>query len=518
MAAFGAAVLGTAAFVAGVALFTGAIDLGGSHPSGDLSVTEETPVTAMDQGVGWANNSPSLAADPADDRFVVIANRLDAPDFSCALQVSGEGGRSWLTAYPVPKRPEGVEKCYAPEVAFDADGALQYLFVGLAGPGNEPVGAYLTSSTDRGRTWSEPRQVLPQYSFGVRMAIDRSTGDKGRMHLVWIRASDPPSGGFAPPPNPIMTAYSDDGGATFSPPVQISGDIQRAAGPALVLGPDSAVHVAYYDLQDDVIDYQGLEGNVWEDTWSLVVASSTDGGRRFGPGVVVDDQIRPHERVMLIFTMAPPALVAGGDGRVCAAWTDARHGDADAVLRCSTDGGARWGELHRLNDDPVGNGRTQYLPRLSVAPDGRLDAVFYDRRDDEDDILNNVSYTFSTDGGESFTANRRLTRDPSTSLIGQEYLVASAKDMVEFGSRIGVLSKGDEVVAAWTDTRNSNPLSTGQDIFATVVELETSGQPLWARVAGGLLAVAGLAALAFAVVRGRRSGAPKAGDAPVSPG
>ena len=68
---------------------------------------------------------------------------------------------------------------------------------------------------------------------------------------------------------------------------------------------------------------------------------------------------------------------------------------ADALLRRSADDGARWGPVRRLNDDPVGNGRTQYLPRLSMAPDGRLDAMFYDRRDDDEDVLNNVSYTYS---------------------------------------------------------------------------------------------------------------------------
>ena len=88
--------------------------------------------------------------------------------------------------------------------------------------------------------------------------------------------------------------------------------------------------------------------------------------------------------------------------------------------------------------------------------------------------------------------------------------------MIEFGSRIGVLSKGDGVVAAWTDTRNSAPLSTGQDIFATVVDVpEAGGQPAWARAVGVLLIVAGLAAWAFAAVRYRRGPErPERPDAP----
>jgi hypothetical protein len=50
------------------------------------------PVTPTDLVARTANNSPLLVADPTEPRFVVLANRLDGPDFGCALQVSGDGG------------------------------------------------------------------------------------------------------------------------------------------------------------------------------------------------------------------------------------------------------------------------------------------------------------------------------------------------------------------------------------------------------------------------------------------
>ncbi len=420
--------------------------------------------------------------------------------------MSGDGGRGWLPVQPVPELPDGAEKCYAPEVAFDREGTLYYLFVGLAGGGNEPMGAFLTTSTDRGQTFSAPRPVLGPLNFGVRMAIDPGLGEKGRLHLVWLHAtSDPPLGAFGPPPNPILAAYSDDGGATFSSPVQVSDpERQRVVAPALALGPDHAVHVAYYDLKDDLIDYQGLEGPTWKGTWSLVVASSSDGGATFSRGESVDDEIVPHERVMLIFTMPPASLVADDEGRLCAAWTDARHGDADAVARCSNGRGEPWGELRRLNDDPQGNGSSQYMPRLSVSPEGRIDAIFYDRRDDAEDIGNHVYYTFSTDEAETFASNLRLTADGSSSQIGQRYTNTSAEGLVEFGSRLGLLSHPHQAVAAWTDTRNSKR-PPGQDVFATTVVFPEGEEGL-APGAGVVLLAAGAAALTGLVVlfRGRR--------------
>lgn len=486
--------------------------------TGRPQVRSESPVTPMDQTFGASHNSPVVLADPTEPRFVAMANRLDAPDFGCALQVSGDGGRGWLSANPVPELPQGADKCYAPEIAFDDEGLLYYLFVGLAGEGNEPMGAFLTTTADRGRTFTTPKQVLGPLNFGVRMALDHSFGERGRLHLVWLHASsDPPTGGLPSPPNPVLTAYSDDGGTTFSDPVTVAGGGgERVVAPALALGADRAVHVGWFDLGDDVRDYQGLEGPVWDGTWSLAVSSSSDGGRSFGPPVVVDDAVVPHERVMLVFTMPPAALVAHGP-LLCAAWTDARRGDADAMLACSPDGGERWGGPSRLNDDPVGTGRWQYLPRLSVSPDGRLDAVFLDRRDDPNNRLVEVYATFSTDEGRTFAPNIEVSAEAFGSDIGQQYVGPAAEGLFEFGARLGLLSRRDGAVVAWPDTRNSRPGSTSQDLFAATLALPAlEGGGDGPRLAGmAMVAVGSIALAAAAVARRRRpAGAAQTGESP----
>ncbi len=463
-----------------------------------VRVGEETPVTAMN--LGTANNSPILASDPTEPRFVASANRIDAPDFGCTLQVSGDGGRSWVPANPVVELPPRVEKCYGPEVGFDRNGVLYFLFVGLAGTGNEPVGAFLTSSSDRANSFTAPRQILGPLNFAVRMAIDPSHGERGRIHLVWLHAtSDPPLGGFPEPPNPILAAYSDDGGSTFSNPVQVSDPKRdRVVAPAAALGPDGSVYVAYYDLKDDARDYHNLEGPVWEGTWAMLLASSHDDGITFGKSQIVSDEIQPPERPMLIFTMPPPALVAGRGG-VCVAWTDARHGDADALMACESEPAGEWSEV-RLNDDGEGNGARQYLPRLSLSPQGRIDAVFYDRRDDPENIRNHVYYTYSVDGGRNTAPNVRLTSAQSDSRIGPQYVGPAAEGQHEIGSRLGLLSGRNGALVAWVDTRHSRALSSGQEVVAVDVQIaERSQTAILERVGFGVtgLLVVGLGAWLF---------------------
>ncbi|MGH2668560.1 MAG: sialidase family protein, partial [bacterium] len=274
--------------------------------------------------------------------------------------------------------------------------------------------------------------------------------------------------------------------------------------------------VLYYDLEEDARDYQGLEGPAWEGSWSVALSSSADGGMSFGPAVLVDSGLVPPERVMLIYTMPPPALAVDPSGSLFAAWHDARNGDWDVFLSRSDDGGATWGKPRRLNDDRVGNGRHQYMPRLSISEGGRLDAIFYDRRADPDNLRNGTYFTYSDDGGATFSKNLKLTADSSHSEIGVRYAVPSALGLVEFGSRIALSSGPSSVLAAWTDTRNLDIDSFSQDIFATRVDLAGplgASPARWALALGAALLLGGLVVARGR--RGRRGRAAPAVEAPV---
>ena len=495
------------AVVAGAALLAGFGRATASAPT-PARVSSESPVTATDLIGRVANNSPQLAVDPTEPRFVVMATRRDAP-FDCALQVSGDGGVGWLTVRPVEKLPSGADTCYGPEVGFDADGLLYYLFIGLHGSGNSPMGVFLTTSSDRAQHFSTPRKVLGAERYQVRMAIDPGLGAHGRIHIVWLEArTAPPTGGLPAGRNPIMTAYSDDGGATLSTPVQVSDDDRpRAVAPSVALGSDHSVHIVYYDLRDDARDYQGLDGPTWTGRWSLISTRSDDAGDHFERGVVVDSDIVPMERVMLIFTMAPASLASDHDEHLFVAWADARNGDWDVFLRRSLDGGGSWDAPVRLNDDPLHDGRNQYLPKLSVSPSGRVDAIFYDRRSNAENRGNDVSYTYSLDTGRTFSPNLRINSLTFDSFIGPRYLVTSAKGLREIGSRLALLSEDSRVVAAWTDTRHTYLTGKAQDIFSASVDAPSpASDSSWGRLIGAGLVVVGISGIgALLLLRHRRA-------------
>ena len=123
--------------------------------------------------------------------------------------------------------------------------------------------------------------------------------------------------------------------------------------------------------------------------------------------------------------------------------------------RVVLDGGANWSSPARLNDDPQGIVRDQWFPALAAAPDGRLVALWLDRRDDPSNSLYNAYSRTSTDGGATWAASVRVSSAPS------DPNMAIPPDSDGMGDYIGISAGPGVVWAAWTDVRNAN-----QDIYA----------------------------------------------------
>lgn len=439
----------------------------GEAPTRGLRPVSEAPITATDLRWPTANNSPMLVSDPSDENYIVATYRRDAPAFGCGLALSSDRGGSWISHNPLPTLPDLVEACYSPEVAFDRKNTLHLLFIGLAGRGNEPIGVYITSSMDRGRTFSEPRQVLGPERYQARLAIDQSIGERGRLHVVWLDvAEDSPLGGLPDRGSPILAMYSDDGGHSFSSPTRVSRPTEkRIVAPAVAIEDGVGVHVVYYDLLEDARDYRGLEGPVWEGSWALIVSSSSSMGEGFDRHVTVTADIVPPGRVMLIFTMPPPTIGVAS-GKIYVGWTDARFGDPDILVAKMTSPGS-FSPPVKVNDDSEAGGRAQWLPQLKAREDGSLHVVFLDSRYHETDRFYDAMYA-SLDEGLRVTNTVRLTSRPSRTEVGQRYAVPSAAGLFDLGSRLAIFLHSRGVLMAWVDTRNTDG-GVQQDLRASSV-------------------------------------------------
>jgi hypothetical protein len=416
-----------------------------------------------------AHNSPTLVANPVDPSNLAISNRVDSPRFSCALHLSFDGAASWgQTPIPVPRGEQ--PKCYAPDVAFGRDGTMYLSFVTLKGRGNVPNAVWLTTSSDGGRTLSAPSKILGPLAFQVRLTADPTIDD--RLYLTWLQASGVSLYRFAETGNPINLARSDDGGETWQGPEQVSDPArERVVAPVFSIGPDSALYIAYLDLEEDKLDYDGAHegrgGPPYPGAFSLVLARSVDSGATWNE-TVLSDTIVPSERFLAFLPPLPSLAVDHTSGEVYIAYHDARLGDSDVWMWKSSNGGESFSPPLRVNDTKERDGTTQRLPKLAVSPGGRLDVVYYDRRRDPDDVMTEVRLQSSFDHGISFTSSLPLSDAAFDSRIG----FGSERDMAEAGSRLGLLSTDDHALAVWADTRRGTNVTRKQDLMRAIVAFE----------------------------------------------
>jgi hypothetical protein len=273
-----------------------------------------------------------------------------------------------------------------------------------------------------------------------------------------------------------MTSRSTDGGKTFSSPVAVSpSDGQRRAAPALAVDPEGKATIAYYDLGAQRASPDPTEQPA---RWALMAASGDGPDGRFRPAEVVDGAIVPLAKTGPIFDVPPPALVAGPE-RQCAAWTDRRFGDPDVLLRCRSKTGP-WGPVERINDDPRGSGYWQYLPQLALAPNGRIDVAFYDRRANYYNRLTGLDFAYSYDG-RTFSVNFDVSKVPFDATEGD----------VDPGSGVTMWAGNTSSLVVWADARNRASPLLSQDLFAAKADsLLAAFRPAWA-LPSGLGGVAG---------------------------
>lgn len=418
-----------------------------------------------------AINSPTILRNPTDADNLVATYRVDRPVFSAHLEWSADGGASFnKVGLPLPpgttpcSATEADRPCpFAPDIAFGPDGTLYVLYVNLQGRGNVPDNLWLSRSTDGGRTLAEPVRVAGELTFQPRIAV----APDGTVHLTWLQAREVGLLRLAGPPSPIVSAHSTDGGETFSEPVVISDTSRVRVGAASpVVDGDGVLSVLYQDFRDDRRNFENLEGPVYEETYALVVTRSSDGGRSFSPGVELESGVVPTRR-FLVFLPESPSIAAGPDGSLGVVWAGGRNGDEDVFYKRSSDGGQTWSPAVRVNDNPVGDGTDQYLPRIAVAGSGRIDVIFYDRREDPRNIAQRVSLASSDDDGQTWN-NRALSTVAFDSRVGPS---ASIDHGTDFGTRLGLDTSTGRLAAAWTDTREGSEADAAQDVATISVRL-----------------------------------------------
>lgn len=393
-----------------------------------------------------AGNEPSITYNPNDPNSLAIGWR-QFDDVGNNFRQAGnaftnDGGETWIfpgVIDPGIFRSDPVLRC-------DRDGNFYYNSL-TSNNGNYSCNVYLSS--DGGEIWE--MGTFAQGGDKQWMSIDMTQGQgSGNIYAFWNSSYSacPPHG---------FTRSTDH---NVSYPDCWTVQDEPIWGTTFV-GPDGMLY---------------LSGASW--TGFLLVRSTNaqdpaqDVTWDFSTSVYLDGDIVgfggyscPNPEGLLGQTQVAMDSTGGpGDGNIyllCSVSRQSNGDPCDVMFARSTDGGHNFDWPVRVNDDPSNNAY-QWFGTMSVAPDGRIDVIWLDTRDNTGQVLSALYYSYSLDQGTTWSQNVKLSDsfDPWVGWPQQN----------KMGDYYDMYSDDAGAHLAWSATFNNE-----QDVYYSVIKPDYQG-------------------------------------------
>jgi hypothetical protein len=401
--------------------------------------------------LGDVANEPSIAVDPTDRNKMTIGWR----QFNTWMSDFRQGG--W---------------------GFTTDGGIHWTFPGVLEPGvfrSDPVlnsnelGTFhylslrgdnfcdnIWQSINGGQSWTS----FAGTSGGDKewFTIDKTGGPGHGFHYQYWTSYFPCSSG--------EFSRSTDGGTTWQAPINIPHGVIHGTADVdtngnLFIGGEDLVDVTFWCIRSSNAQF-GNQTPTFEQVTQVNLGGVRAGGN-VNPGGLTAQIFMAVDRsggltnnnVYMLCSVRPPSYSDG----------------TDVMFARSTNGGASFSPPVRINDDPTTN-KWHWFGTFSVAPNGRLDAVWYDTRNDPGNFLSQLFYSYSTDAGATWSPNVQV----SAAFNSTE---GWPTNQSKIGDYITIVSDNTGGNVAYSATFNFNP-SRGQhepDVYYVRVFPSGGGTP-----------------------------------------
>jgi len=283
----------------------------------DVDAAEPVTASAPDGGVyvAWVNHNANNQAD-------VMLGRYD------------NAGAATAPAVRVNQQ-EGIATAWRgdpPSVAV-TDRAVYVLWTArVEAQDKKGTDLYLSVSHDHGRTFSAAAKVNDDTVPSAHGMHSLAVPHDGRIYVAWldernIQAPQPSShaGGHHMESNrDVFTAFSIDGGKTFSANQRLASDACPCCKTSLAVAPDGTVYAGWRQV---------LPGNFRH----IAVASSTNGAASFSAPVIVSDD----KWVLQGCPVSGPSLSVASNGDLKVLWYAAGEGSAPGLYYAESHDKAR---------------------------------------------------------------------------------------------------------------------------------------------------------------------------------
>ena len=394
-----------------------------------------------------AGNEPSLTRDPNDPSRIAIGWRqfdnINNNFRQAGLAYSTDGGLTWT--FPGVINP-GIFRS-DPVLDCDAEGDFYYNSLTVEG---EDYLCDVFISNDCGATWDNG--TFAQGGDKQWMTVDRSGGiGSGNIYAFWNASYS-----FC---YPDFFTRSANGGQSYEDCVSIpewpywGTNTVNAEGELFTCGTTWSGNFSVAKSIDAQIPGAAI-------TWDYVSNINLDGGL-----VGFGGYDCPNPSGLLGQTIIDVDRSGGSmHGNIYLLASVERYSEndpCDVMFTRSEDGGQTWSSPVRVNDDP-GTNAYQWFGTMSVAPNGRIDVVWLDTRNNPGYVYSALYYANSLDGGVGWSENYQLSEsfNPHVGWPNQE----------KMGDYFDMYSDEEGAHLAWAATFNGE-----QDVYYSLITPSFTG-------------------------------------------
>ena len=396
--------------------------------------------------VGDAANEPSIAHDPTNPQVMAIGWRhfetIQNNFRQAGIGYSDDGGETWTFQEVIDP---GI---FRSDPVLEADAQGNFFYNSLT-VNNGDYWCDVYKSTDGGASWD-----MGTFAYGGDkqwFSIDKTSGPgAGNIYHHWTTAFS-----ICYPHN---FTRSVDAGASYEDCISIPGDPRWGT---TVVDADGNLYIAgWEEFQFVVAKSSTAQFGDEPMTWDFDMPVSLDGEISAFGGYEC-----PNPSGLLgqanITTDSSGGANHGNLYLLCSVARYSVNDPLDVMFARSTDGGMTWSDPVRVNDDP-GTDAYQWFGTMSVAPDGRIDVVWLDTRENPGLVLSKLYYAASWDGGLSWSQNIPLGEsfDPHVGWPQQE----------KMGDYFDMHSTLDAAHLAWAATFNGE-----QDVYYARIDPQITG-------------------------------------------